>query len=231
VDEALLQQTRVDSSKGEKELLLNLASRAHVCGRWDSPYLGTQEETIERRSAVYRHALDPNFNPHLLQQEIDINDGVRPEQHMPEFGCITTRDVPIIRRVNFHLTTDVKFLDIIACGAVDLRLVQYFRWGEREKYMGSSFFGELDETLFVRHTKRKMRITLLAAAAGGWTHLVLGALGCGAYANPPEVVVRCWQEVLQEKILAGRFKVIVFSILGDVNRPFFEAFGAEPESS
>lgn len=47
-------------------------------------------------------------------------------------------------------------------------------------------------------TKLKMRLVLRAAARAGHHQLVLGALGCGVYANPPEQVARLWLEVLQD---------------------------------
>ena len=46
-------------------------------------------------------------------------------------------------------------------------------------------------------TKLKMRLVLRAAARAGHHQLVLGALGCGVFGNPPEEVARCWLEVLQ----------------------------------
>lgn len=92
--------------------------------------------------------------------------------------------------------------------------------------MGSPLFGELNVELFKKNTKRKMRMVLLAAALGGWTHLVLGALGCGAYANPPDKVARYWREVLEEPIFQGRFKLVVFAILGPVSAPFLQEFGS-----
>lgn len=106
VDELIMLQ---EASPKQRVALLNLASRAHVCGLWDNPYLGTQEETIERRSALYRHALDPQFNDKLAQDSIAVR-GTTPPQHIPAFGCVTTEGVPIIRRRNWCLTTDVKYI-------------------------------------------------------------------------------------------------------------------------
>ncbi|CAK7268446.1 hypothetical protein SEPCBS57363_003100 [Sporothrix epigloea] len=45
-------------------------------------------------------------------------------------------------------------------------------------------------------TKLKMQLVLRAAARRGHHQLVLGALGCGVFGNPPEEVARCWLEVL-----------------------------------
>jgi uncharacterized protein (TIGR02452 family) len=61
----------------------------------------------------------------------------------------------------------------------------------------------------------KMRLVLRAAARAGHHQLVLGALGCGVYANPPEQVARCWLEVLQDpEFTAGGhwWQDIVFAV-------------------
>jgi uncharacterized protein (TIGR02452 family) len=42
----------------------------------------------------------------------------------------------------------------------------------------------------------KVRTIVQVAARNGVTHLVLGALGCGAYGNPPVEVARIFKRVL-----------------------------------
>lgn len=105
-----------------------------------------------------------------------------------------------------------------------------FRWKEREQYMGSSLplLGELDLPLFIKHTKRKMRMVLMAALLTDHSQLVLGALGCGAYGNPPDVIARCWREVLESELFKNQFDKVVFAVLGPVNAEFFKEFGSEP---
>ena len=49
-------------------------------------------------------------------------------------------------------------------------------------------------------TVLKVRHILQVAKEKGVTHLVLGALGCGAYHNPPEQVAR----IFRREILGGR---------------------------
>ncbi|MBE5872644.1 MAG: TIGR02452 family protein [Lachnospiraceae bacterium] len=63
--------------------------------------------------------------------------------------------------------------------------------------------------LFGYHVKRAMHM-LTCAAAKGADILVLGAFGCGAFQNDPEVVVRAYKTVLQE--FPGVFKQIEFAI-------------------
>lgn len=58
-----------------------------------------------------------------------------------------------------------------------------------------------------------MRLVLRMAASKGHTSIVLGALGCGAFENPPEDVAHCWLEVLREDEFSGNWwKDVVFAV-------------------
>ncbi len=55
--------------------------------------------------------------------------------------------------------------------------------------------------------------------------LVLGAFGCGAFHNPPEVVAQAFKEVLEEKRYQQAFSKIVFAILSNkYNRVNYDTF-------
>jgi hypothetical protein len=74
-------------------------------------------------------------------------------------------------------------------------------------------------------TKDKMRLCLRMAAANGHTMLVLGAIGCGAFRNPPQEVADCWLEVLSESEFAGGwFKEIWFAVYDRRKEGNFEIF-------
>ncbi|KAK3984020.1 mitochondrial chaperone BCS1 [Cladorrhinum sp. PSN332] len=74
-------------------------------------------------------------------------------------------------------------------------------------------------------TKDKMRLVLRAAARNKHRRLVLGALGCGVYANPPEDVAECWLEVLREAEFKGNWwKEVCFAVYDDKNSGNFETF-------
>jgi len=60
--------------------------------------------------------------------------------------------------------------------------------------------------------EQKIRILCDVAVKHGNDCLVLSALGCGAFENPPEHVARIFKRVLDE--VGGHFKVVVFAILG-----------------
>lgn len=66
-------------------------------------------------------------------------------------------------------------------------------------------------------TKNKIRTIFRIAADNGQVNLVLGALGCGAFRNPPKHVAELFREVLAEPEFYGRFKRELFSIKEEHN--------------
>ncbi|TQN65525.1 hypothetical protein CSHISOI_09959 [Colletotrichum shisoi] len=74
-------------------------------------------------------------------------------------------------------------------------------------------------------TKDKMRLCLRMAASRGHGLLVLGALGCGAFHNPPGEVAQCWREVLDEAEFSGGWWTEVwFAVYDRKNEGNFEVF-------
>lgn len=84
-------------------------------------------------------------------------------------------------------------------------------------------------------TKRKVEMIYQTGAIGKYDCLVLGALGCGAFYNPPRSIARIFAEVTAE--YADRFKKIVFAIKCDEDnhncdifqRTFLRAFQSDAE--
>jgi uncharacterized protein (TIGR02452 family) len=66
-----------------------------------------------------------------------------------------------------------------------------------------------------RITRHKIRLLLRICQSTGHTHLVLSALGCGAFCNPPHDVARFFREALDSDEFRGAFLHIVFAILDD----------------
>jgi uncharacterized protein (TIGR02452 family) len=75
-------------------------------------------------------------------------------------------------------------------------------------------------------TKLKMRLCLRIAAHRNHGLLVLGALGCGAFRNPPKEIAHCWLEVLKEaEFQGGWWEEIWFAVFdkrGEGNLEIFE---------
>jgi uncharacterized protein (TIGR02452 family) len=66
-------------------------------------------------------------------------------------------------------------------------------------------------------TKEKIRTMLNLAIYWENDSIVLGAFGCGAFANPPEDVAKLFKEVLNEPEYCDKFEKIVFAVLDDGN--------------
>lgn len=66
-------------------------------------------------------------------------------------------------------------------------------------------------------TKEKMRTILRIGLRHKHDSLVLGALGCGAFCNPPSHIARLFHEVLDEQPFKNRYRLISFAILDDSN--------------
>ena len=69
-------------------------------------------------------------------------------------------------------------------------------------------------------------------AANEVDHLVLGAFGCGAFNNPPELVANVFRKYLIDDGYAALFKSVTFAIKKNENRStnfdlFREAFSEE----
>ncbi|KAK1826122.1 hypothetical protein QBC39DRAFT_317389 [Podospora conica] len=108
------------------------------------------------------------------------------------------------------------------------------KWDGKEKGKGKGKKTKVKKTkgplLFANasdreSTKNKMRLCLRIAASQGHTMVVLGALGCGAFKNPPGEVVTCWSEVLSEPEFGGGwFAEIWFAVLDRRREGNFEVF-------
>lgn len=97
-------------------------------------------------------------------------------------------------------------VNVITCAATNLR--EYpsnpFNSGDGDKAVHVS-----DEELKAIHEKRLRRI-LDVAVLNGNEVMILGAFGCGAFSNNPEVVARAAKNVIEEYKYA--FKTIEFAV-------------------
>lgn len=108
------------------------------------------------------------------------------------------------------------FVDVISAAARANPEVVNGRLAEREE----------------RFTRNVIRNIFRMAYMGGDMRLVLSALGCGAFHNPPAHIAELFGSVLMEAEFHGRFKEVVFAIIDDHNargegnyRPFAMYFG------
>ena len=67
----------------------------------------------------------------------------------------------------------------------------------------------------VQPALNKIRTIFNIAADQDVRNLVLGAMGCGAFHNPPRHIAELFRQVLDEPEYKGRFERVVFAILGE----------------
>lgn len=124
--------------------------------------------------------------------------------------CIYTPDVVVFKSD----TADPKLLldqywyrvNVLTCAAPNLRERPSNEMNPGE---GDSAVQISPEALRVLHEKRLHRILSIAAANGNEA-IILGAFGCGAFLNDPEVVAQASKTVVRE--FSQAFKKIEFAV-------------------
>lgn len=183
---------------------LNMASRRNPGG---GVYGGAraQEEQLFRRSDYFRS----------LYQFVDYGSqyGVsRAKESYPldrNFGACFSRNVTVFREnqdKGYALMDHPSQMNFIAVPAINNPATEVDADGE-----------VVLTAEMVEGTKNKTRTIFRVAAENRILVLVLGALGCGAFHNPPAHVARLFKEVLDEYEFRGLFKAVVFGVLDDHN--------------
>ena len=163
-----------------------------------------QEEALCMRSTLYA-ALDNSF------------------YRIPEEAVIYSPDILVFRSANIKdlPKADWFFYDVISCAAI--RRPDVMKDDEGKK----AYENEEDREVMTK----KIRMILQVAKEKGISHLVLGALGCGAFQNPPEDVARIFKKIILGDRRHPAFdgmEEIVFAIFdnGENLRVFRELFSA-----
>lgn len=172
-----------------KVAVMNFANAFHAGGGVKEG-ASAQEECLCRTSTLYpllyRNYLRNTFYKH----HEDLNSPKATDSLIYTEGvviCKTDEDLP--KRMPKE---DWVTVDVITIAAPDLR--------ERSNPLFALVNGGTamsDAELFGCHVKRAIHM-LTCAAAKGADMLVLGAFGCGAFMNNPEVVARAFKTALQE---------------------------------
>ena len=97
-------------------------------------------------------------------------------------------------------------VDVITCAAPNLRDKPSNRFNQGDGVKKAKIS---DKELLLIHEKRLRRILDIAVAEGDEV-IILGAFGCGAFLNNPEVVALAAKNVIKEYLNA--FKVIEFAV-------------------
>ena len=172
---------------------------------------GAQEENLFRRTNYVQHLADPD-------KEFD------PKRkwfyRLPEFSCVYSTNVFIIRASEaegyafLHNPVSMSFLALSAYCSPPLTK-------DKKRLIPQ----------VAEKTKQKLRCMLAAGLYHGHDSLVLSALGCGAFRNPPCHMAELFKDVLEEDEFVNKYRHISFAILDDHNakrggnyQPFLEVF-------
>ncbi|RUP51236.1 hypothetical protein BC936DRAFT_149280 [Jimgerdemannia flammicorona] len=174
--------------KGLRPVVLNMASATSPGGGYRKGD-GAQEENIFRRSNYFL-SLDDPINPRC------------PTYPMAEFGGIYTPDVTVFRDSEdsgYAFRQEPFTMDFIAVAAY------------RKPWLQNNCLSFQD----VAKTRRKIEAIFAIALHKGHDSLLLSALGCGAFQNPPNQIASIFLAVAQQ--YSRKFRKIVFAITEDHN--------------
>ena len=204
--------------QGYNPAVLNMASRRNP-GGGVATGAGAQEETLFRRTNLFRSLYQ--FAPYAEQYGIKRSHHQYPLDR--NFGGVYTPDAIYFReseQKGYALFDDPVSLSFITVAGMN-----------RPDLTDDGFIAPYH----VEPIKNKIRTIFRMGLVHGHDSLVLGALGCGAFRNPPRHVARLFHEVLVEPEFKNKYRCIVFAILDDHNahqkhnpegnfKPFAEEF-------
>ncbi|KAH7131411.1 hypothetical protein B0J13DRAFT_562548 [Dactylonectria estremocensis] len=199
------------TSSSGRVAVLNMASNISPGGGWLKG-ARAQEEALCYRSSLYL-SLHRRYYPWKQRMGIYTPDVViiRSDQdsgHNLLMPDVSASDLPVVSVLSIAglRTPPVDRITLDTPGGTVEKVV-YSRPSDREL------------------TKTKMRLCLRMAAHRGHGLLVLGALGCGAFRNPPKEVANCWLEVLKEaEFQGGWWEEVWFAVFDKRNEGNLEIF-------
>lgn len=186
--------------KGYNPAVLNMASRRNPGGGVYTG-AGAQEETIFRRTNIFRSMYQ--FAP--FAGEYGIRQSAQQYPLDRNFGGVYTPSVTVFREEEsngFRLMEEPRELGFISVAGMN-----------RPQLRTDGMIADH----LVEPIRHKIRTILRIGLIHGHDSLVLGALGCGAFRNPPAHIARLFHEVILENEFADKYRHISFAILEDHN--------------
>ncbi|KAI0138887.1 hypothetical protein GGR57DRAFT_46571 [Xylariaceae sp. FL1272] len=196
----------------QRVVVLNLASDKKPGGGWLSG-ASAQEEAICYRSSLAM-SLPNSYYPWTSTEAVYTPDVVVMRSSMGSGHALLTPQTP---------PDQLPVVSVISVAAIRRPETRY-------PSAGSGLAAPRDTAIF-KHpadrdlTKQKMRAVLRLAVRERHELLVLGAMGCGAFKNPPRDVASCWSEVLSEhEFSGGWWREIWFAVFDGRREGNFEIF-------
>lgn len=197
--------------------VLNMASRNNPGGGVSKGSRAQEEELCRRSNLLY------SLYSYISKGKTLFDFENKESYPIPTYGGIYSPGISIYRKPDTYGTYEEPFLTNV----ISVSGVLHPTYDPVTRFMQKSF---------ARMTKEKIRTIFRIALLNKHSKLVLGALGCGAFGNPPEHVALIFKEVLEEPEFKNSFEEICFAILDDGNtgkehnpngnyKPFVEVFG------
>ena len=186
--------------QGYNPAVLNMASRRNPGGGVTTG-AGAQEETLFRRTNLFRSLYQ--FASYAEQYGIKRSHRQYPLDR--NFGGVYTPDAIYFReseQKGYALLDNPVSLSFITVAGMN--------------HPDLTSDGMIADH-HVEPIKNKIRTIFRIGLVHGHDSLVLGALGCGAFRNPPRHVARLFHEVIDEPEFKNKYCCIVFAILDDHN--------------
>ena len=186
--------------RGYNPAVLNMASRRNPGGGVVTG-AGAQEETLFRRTNLFRSLYQ--FAPFAGMYGIKTSHYQYPLDR--NFGGVYTPEAIYFReseQKGYALLDNPVSLSFITVAGMN-----------RPDLTAEGMIADHH----VEPIKNKIRTIFRIGLAHGHDSLVLGALGCGAFRNPPHHVARLFHELMDELEFKNKYRRIVFAILDDHN--------------
>ena len=187
-----------ENYKDEKVCVLNFASARHAGGGVltgaNMRFPSRLYFAISEKNTVKNFHQKHDFMVRNGQMDLTYND-----------DCIFSPEIVVFKSdegAYKYLPEDKQYkVDVITCAAPNLNRLHT---------------GITESKLREIHESRARRI-LDVAKSENEEVLVLGAFGCGAFRNPPEIVADVWAKVLQDYLYD--FKTIEFAVMSNPSKP------------
>lgn len=168
-----------------------------------------QEECLCRSSNLYSYISDKNvFNDYYLYHK-DMGHYFFSDRLIYTKGVTVFKDDSDVPQI--MPKSEWFQVDVITCAAPYIA---------KRKYTNKTALKEL--------FKGRIKNIFEAAIDNNIEVIILGAFGCGAFKNPPEVVAKAFHEVICENEYNNYFKKIVFAIKSyNASNSIFHAFNKE----
>jgi uncharacterized protein (TIGR02452 family) len=186
-------------AQGHHPMILNFANPITPGGGFLNGALA-QEETLCRSSGLYATLLDDPMYPY--------HKG-RFDSRMASDWAILSPNVPFFRTDDGTFEASLWLGSVLTCAAPQ---ADYAEEGQVDALM-----------------RRRIPRILDIMATHGYTDIILGAWGCGAFGCDPKSIGKIFVDTIRDQF-AGKFRTVIFAIVDDsMNRrllkPFVDAVG------